>query len=462
MIQPVDPSSPANSSIEDIQERVREAAPGRSAEDWLVGWGYDDTAIVDNRHPNREDLDAVAPDCPVVLHHISGHVAAVNTVALRQLGLMEPAAREMFGSNMPLGADGAPTGVLFESAAMHIHRRLPAPSLEEQVDRLAAVGQELLRLGITTIHDLAMGSSGFRSVEAYLLAKKRGLFSSRVRGYVTDGVLPELEAAAELFDRSAQDFRIAGVKLWADGSIQAETGYLGRPYHCSPSHHGAPLMSRDDVLATTRRLHEKGLQIAIHANGDAAIDMVIDAYRRLGAQPQGVPHRIEHFQTAREDQVDAVADLGLLPSVFVKHVKYWGDRHSDIFLGPARASRISPLASLHQRSVPFALHSDSPVTPLSPLEGIECAVTRRTMHGKVLGPDQRVSAAVAIAGYTRHAAAFAGDENSMGTLQVGMPADLVVLRHDPLTSAPDQVSSISIESTYVNGECVYSREREEM
>ncbi|WP_455577832.1 amidohydrolase [Amycolatopsis keratiniphila] len=197
----------------------------------------------------------------------------------------------------------------------------------------------------------------------------------------------------------------------------------------------------------------------MHGNGDAAIDAIIDGYSRLGS-PRGTGrrHRIEHCQTVREDQLDRMAAHDVLASFFVKHVYYWGDRHRDVFLGPERARRISPLVSARSRGIHFGLHSDTPVTPVPPLEGIWCAVRRITRQGKVLGPEQAVDVDAALRGYTIDAAYLAGEEDVKGSLEIGKLADLAVLSGDPTTVDPDRIRELTVDATVSGGEVVWRRE----
>src|SRR4029079_10480361 len=168
-------------------------------------------------------------------------------------------------------------------------------------------------------------------------------------------------------------------------------------------------------------------------------------------------HRIEHCQTPREDQLDTMKELGITPSFFVGHVYYWGDRHRDLFLGPERAARISPLASAAKRGIRFTIHNDTPVTPVEPLLLLWCAVNRRTKQGEVLGPDQVISPYAALAAITCDAAWQNFEENTKGTIEAGKTADFVVLAENPLTIDPLRIKDIQIVQTIVGGEVVYAK-----
>ncbi len=219
------------------------------------------------------------------------------------------------------------------------------------------------------------------------------------------------------------------------------------------------LVEPDDLARRIAALDAAGWQVAVHGNGDAAIEAIIDGYTKLGGrEPTGRRHRIEHCQTVREDQLDRMAAHDILASFFIKHVYYWGDRHRDVFLGPERARRISPLASARSRGIRFGLHSDTPVTPVPPLEGIWCAVARRTSGGDVLGPEQAIGVEAALRGYTVDAAYLAGEEDVKGSLEVGKLADLAVLSEDPTAVDPDRIRSLTVDGTVVGGRLVRQRD----
>ena len=203
-----------------------------------------------------------------------------------------------------------------------------------------------------------------------------------------------------------------------------------------------------------KELHRAGYQIAIHANGNAAIDDVIHAFRVAQAElprPDAC-HRIEHCQMVRPDQLDAIAELGLSPSFFVGHIYYWGDRHRDIFMGPTRAAGISPLRSANDRGIRFTVHDD---TPVSPLQLIWVSVDRLTKSGQVLGPDERVTPLEALRAVTIDAAWQNFEESLKGSIEPGKLADLVILSDNPLTVAPETIRDIKVKETIIGGRTVY-------
>jgi predicted amidohydrolase YtcJ len=207
--------------------------------------------------------------------------------------------------------------------------------------------------------------------------------------------------------------------------------------------------------------HRAGHQIGIHGNGAAAIDDIIDAFREAQRQfPRpDARHRIEHCQNVREDQLDAIKELGITPSFFVGHVYYWGDRHRDIFLGPERGARISPLASALKRGIRFTVHDDTPVTPVHPLQLVTVAATRQTTSGKVLGPEQRIPVLQALRAITIDAAWQNFEEATKGSIEPGKLADFVILAENPLTVDATRIKDIRVLETVVGGKSVFKRDQ---
>lgn len=459
---PVDAGSPPNDTIADIACRVEQAAKDLGPGEWVRGFRYDDTLLADGRHPTKADLDPVSPCNPVVLTHVSGHFCTANSLALREVGVTAETP-DPPGGFIVRDARGDPTGVLVETAAFLVTSRLPGQGVAELAEALLLADEEYLANGVTSVHDTGIGLiGGAAELEAYAVLRRAGKLRTRVRGYLFHALLPGLdEGTPEAPDFAGVDekFAMTGVKIVADGSIQGKTGCLAEGYTCDPDEHGMMLLEPADLGRRIAALDAAGWQVAVHGNGDAAIDAIIDGYARLGS-PHGTGrrHRIEHCQTVREDQLDRMAAHDVLASFFIKHVHYWGDRHRDVFLGPDRARRISPLVSARSRGIHFGLHSDTPVTPVPPLEGIWCAVRRITRRGDVLGPEQRVDVDAALRAYTIDAAYLAGEEKIKGSLEIGKLADLAVLSGDPTAVDADLIRDLTVEATVSGGEIVWRRD----
>jgi predicted amidohydrolase YtcJ len=268
-----------------------------------------------------------------------------------------------------------------------------------------------------------------------------------------DGAGPGLE-----WHGDPEKVRPVAVKFFQDGSIQIRTAALRQPYfgETKPADHHL-IWPQEELDRMVADAHSSGWQIWTHGNGDAAIQSILDAYERaLVEDPQADHrHRIEHCQTAGEDQLDRMRSLEVAASFFAPHVWYWGDRHQDIFLGPERAARIDPLASALRRGIRFGLHNDSPVTPIGPLLSIGTAVGRQTSSGQVLGGGQAISVDRALRSMTLDSAYLAFEENTKGTLTESKLGDVVVLEADPYKVAPQEIKDIPVAATIVGGSVAY-------
>ncbi len=220
---------------------------------------------------------------------------------------------------------------------------------------------------------------------------------------------------------------------------------------------GYPIRPGYEQAEIVSQRHREGWQIAIHGNGDAAIDDILDAFEQAQkAYPRNdMRHVIIHCQTVREDQLDRMARLGVMPSFFVVHTYFWGDRHCNIFLGEQRASRISPLRSALERDMVFTTHNDTAVTPIDPLLSVWAAVNRHTSGGKTLGKAQQVGVLPALRSITTWAAWQFHEEKLKGSLEPGKLADMVVLGADPTRIDPMEIRSIPILATILGGEVRY-------
>jgi predicted amidohydrolase YtcJ len=342
---------------------------------------------------------------------------------------------------------------------------LPEPSVEDMHRYLQNSAREYLAAGVTSVVDAALGFAyGMHEAEAWALLDADVRVPLRLGTAVLYPLWKELrEGAGPGLDWSGDPewVRPLAVKLFQDGSIQLRTAALRQPYHgeTEPAN-GHLIWPQEELDLMVADAHSSGWQIWIHGNGDAAIGSNLDAYERaLRDDPRSDHrHRIEHCQTAGEDQLDRMASLGVAASFFAPHVWYWGDRHRDIFLGPERAARIDPLASALQRGIRFGLHNDSPVTPISPLLSIGTAVSRLTSGGQVLGAGQVITLDQALRAMTLDSAYLAFEENLKGTLTEGKLGDVVVLEADPYEVPPQEIKDISVSATIVGGQIMYGPE----
>ena len=446
--------------IGDLRREMREQIEQRELRpgEWVIGMGYDDTDM-EERHPDRDDLDAVSREHPVVALHVSAHLLAANSRALELAGI-SGASPDPEGGRIRRRDNGDPTGVLEETAMNAVFARLPQPSVLEAEEHALAAMKFYASFGATTAQEAALFAPSF--MQACLRLSEAGEMPLDVVAYplymLARGML-----TADSGHGYGGRFRLGGMKLLTDGSIQGYTAYLSRPYHAAaagrePSYAGFPTFeSQEKLNAAVADGYENGWQVLAHANGDAAIGMVIGAARAAEESHPGGDRRttIIHAQTIREEQLDEVKELGLYVSFFPGHVHYWGDRHREVFLGPERAARINPMRSALDRGIPITLHHDSPVTPPDILTAVWSAVNRVTSGGRELGPEQRMTPREAVRAVTIDAARQLFEEERKGSIEVGKLADLVLLAANPLTADPMRIREIVVEETVKEGETVY-------
>ena len=453
----VDVRTPPNRNINDIVDRLRERASITPPGDWIRGRGYDDTGLQDMRHPTRNDLDAASTEHPIAIVHNSGHMLAANSNALELAGIHDETPDPAGGRIGRFPASGEPDGMLYETAQGLVHQLLPTYTEGDVRTGFVQAQDEYLRRGITTIHDASVSNArGVDIMHTYHQAQLEGFLKFRVNMFIQWEYLKDSNFAWQT-GGGDEWVRVAGCKIVSDGSIQGITAALREPYHCDPNEQGWLIYEQDELNDIVMTLHQRGYQIATHANGDAAIDAILAAYENaLRAVPK-VDHRfrIEHCQVCVPEHISKIRDLGVIPNFFPNHVYYFGDRHRDRFLGPDRVTHLDPIGSAIQAGIKPLLHSDCPVTPVNPLFCIQNAIARVTSSGKVLTEVERVATREAISMMTVNAAYGAFEENVKGSLEIGKLGDLVVLDHDPFQEAAHELGQIESAATVVGGQVMY-------
>ena len=339
----------------------------------------------------------------------------------------------------------------------------PQMTEEKWLGAVERATDDYVAKGVTTAHDGGVTTAMWKN---YMTAHKRGMLKNRVQllpkhGWFDFSLAPTVQCGTPLTKDGL--LSMGAVKLFQDGSLQGYTGYLSNPYHSLPdaisdgSWRGYPIYNPRELVNIVTRYHEEGWQVAIHGNGDAGIEDILNAFEEAQkAYPRAnARHIIIHCQTVREDQLDRIERLGVVPSFFTVHTYYWGDRHRDIFLGKARAARIDPLRSALKRGIPFTSHNDTSVTPMDPLLSVWSAVNRLTGSGKVLGEDQTVSVLDALKSVTIWGAYQFHEERMKGSLEPGKLADMVILGENPLEIAPERIRDIPVLATLVGNRLVY-------
>ena len=426
--------------------------------DWIVGFGYDDSQLAEERHPTRDDLDAVSTEQPVLVIHQSGHLGAVNSKALELAGVTADTQDPAGGVFRRREGSSEPNGVLEEYALFALLGVMNAQLTNDINDAMARAGAELVAsFGYTTAQD---GRSSPDTIASLRRVAAEDGFAIDIVAYPDILTIDEVSPSLEYDGR----VRVGGVKLTIDGSPQGKTAWLTEPYFVVPDglpedYLGYPAVDEETTLASVDKAFANDWQILVHANGDAAIDRFIAAVDAARAAHPGANNRpvLIHGQTLRADQVEPLEELGVFPSLFPMHTFYWGDWHRDSVLGPERAENISPTGWMMERGMIFGTHHDAPVALPDSMRVLSATVTRRTRSGRVLGAEHKVPVDIALKAMTLWPAWQHFEEDRKGSIETGKLADFVVLSDNPTTVPEDQLSELVILETIKEGVSVYRR-----
>jgi len=467
-------------SLEDALARIERGAEQTAEGQWVLGRGWDQSLWEGERLPSREDLDRVAPDHPGAMSRKCGHLLWVNSMGLRLCGIRpqtpDPPGGQIdrrggwSGSSGGMrkvgpGAEegpegrglGEPTGILRENAMKLVSALTERPTMEQALPALRTAIRMAHREGVVGVHAM----EARESFQACQLLHSRGELDLRVLMQIPE---ESLDAAAEAGLRGGlgdEWLRVGGVKLFADGSMGARTAAVAEAYEGEPRNRGILIADAERIASVARRAAAMGMPVFVHAIGDRANRHALDAFETLAREGEsGVRHRIEHAQILDPADVARLGSLGVVASVQPIHavadmeiaVRYLGDR-------AVRAYVFRDLLSAGAR---LAFGSDAPVEDMSPLRGIHAAVTRRRPDGfpgeAGWHPEQRLTMAEAVAGYTVGAAYASGDELTRGSISPGKLADFAVLSHDIMASPPEAILDARVLATVVGGRMVYAVE----
>ena len=461
----IDLSDPANGEVRNIPTlltAVKRAAEQRGIAkgDWVVVWGYDQENLDEARHITRAEIDAVLPDHKVALLHVSFHGLIANSAALAAAGLKDGAPVPE-GGVMTSGPDGKLTGLLFERAMYPVAGLMPRP---DQQGMLAAIEAAQLRYAREGYTQMQEGASQPNDIAFFTSpAAKQRLKLDLAMLPVFTGLDPLLADKTVQFGTWQGRVKLQGIKFILDGSPQARTAYFTRDYaRGAPdgSHpwHGQPVTSEAEFLTTARKAHQRGWQLFVHANGDAAIDMAIKTFDTLGITAAGNRRPVViHSQFMRPDQIPQYKRIGVGPAYFSNHTYYWGDVHRTNFPDEV-VGYISPLKASKQAGLIPSNHTDYPVTRLDTQMMLWTAMARTSKTGVVSGADQRIGAYEALQALTTGPAWQAFEENRRGRIKPGLLADFVVLEKNPLTTPVAGIRDIKVLETVKEGQTVWKAE----
>lgn len=421
----------------------------------ISGRGYDDIKL--GRHPNRLDLDRVSTEHPIHIVHSSGHVSAVNTYALQAAGLTRD-TKDPAGGSLDRDADGAPNGVIRESARGLLTVRRPgagtenAPPFEEQVQAYRRGFEEYAARGITSANVAGASPDSIRFYQAVRTAGN----PVRLGVMISQSHFSHASALGLRGGFGDDRLRYTAIKVFHGNSMSGRTCWLSEEYSDRPGYFGIPPARPQAQLdQEVQAMHDAGWQVATHANGDREIDMILTAIERAQAKnPRpDARHRIEHASVMTLPLLERAKKAGV---ILVFHSYMWEHGNKLVAYGPKRLALVHPYRTAIDQGVRVAGHSDSPVSAADPLLRIQDMVTRQGSDGREYGPNQRVSVDEAIRVWTLDGAYTTFEENVKGSIAPGKLADFVVLRADPRKVPMLQIKDIVIDSTWVGGESVFT------
>jgi len=450
----------ACSNIAEVLEQLRQKARVTKPGDWVVGAMINPAELEEKRFPTRNELDAVSVEHPVWLFHVSGHAGVANSLALAFRAVdknsQDPAGGK-FGRDPLTGElNGLCEGM---SAMGKMGDSEFQISYEKFLSAYVDAADEYLGQGVT----LAQNAWATKTLLGYF-----GQIANESQPPIDTMVLPAgfLEpklTAGELdipLPEPGSGIFLGPRKVFVDGSFHLQTACLTQPYfkplNGDPHHRCELPFSREQMVTRISKLHDLGFQCHIHANGDAAADLALDAIEAAQRTNRREDHRhtLIHSQNLREDQLDRMATAGVSVSFFPAHLHYFGDFHSAVTFGPDRVRNMCPTRWAEERGIRFTIHNDAQVTPTRPLHLMWCAVNRQSLSGKTIGQDQAVSPLSALRAHTIDAAWQVFQERDRGSIEAGKRADFAVLSGNPLVD-PANMHKLSVSQTLVLGETRY-------
>ena len=436
-------------SVARIQDALSERVAGTPSGEWIVGYMYDDTKQEEGRPLNRIDLDAVSREHPIVVGHRGGHTGVYNSKAFEVAGITVNTP-DPFGGHF-YREDGELTGKVAERARGAFD--VPSGSTrEERAAGVSVICKEMNATGLTSVHQAGTGSTAF---VAYQDARDEDTLSLRMNLMARGGTFPALQSAGIRTGVGDEWIRIGPVKFSADGSASERTMAMSTPYEGRPDDFGILTMTQEEVHEVVEEAHRSGWQIAIHANGDVTIDMVLNAYERMQREyPRpDTRHRLEHCSLVNPTLLQRIANGRYIPAPFYTYAHYHGEKW--IEYGEEKMEWMFAHKSFIESGIPVAPASDHSPGPNEPLMAIQSMVTRKDYTGRVWGPSQRITVDEALRVCTVNGAYASFEENEKGTITAGKLADFVILAEDPHDVDPDLIKEIQVIRTVVGGRTVH-------
>ncbi len=450
-------------TIREIQEALRKRAAQTPPGYWVNAFKFDDTKLEDGRPLSRKDLDEAVPNHPVCVEHRGGHTAFYNSKAFELAGITK-ATPDPVGGRFVRDANGELQGQVAELAREVFERvgKREQFTPEQQRQRgqaaMAHMSKLLVAAGLTTVHDAGADADKIRTYQntfdAGQLLHRTYILAS---GFGGAGAYQKLRDAGVYTGLGNEHVRIGPVKFGADGSASERTMRMSTPYVGRPNDFGILTMDQKQIHAAVEDAHRHGWQVGIHANGDVAIDMVLNAYERVLKQwpHPDRRHRIEHCTLVNADLIRRIKATGSIPTPFWTYVYYHGEKWRAY--GEEKVRSMFAHKSFLDAGIRVAGASDYTPGPFEPMMALQSMVTRKDYAGREWGPNQKVTVDQALQIGTINGAYASYEEDVKGSISVGKYADFVVLEKDPHKVDPDTLKDIRIMRTVIGGKTVYSR-----
>jgi predicted amidohydrolase YtcJ len=437
-------------SIARIQAALTERAASAPPGEWIIGFMYDDTKQEEGRPLNRRDLDEVSTEHPIVVGHRGGHTGVYNSKAFEVSGI-DAETRDPFGGHFYREENGEFTGKVAERARGYFD--VPSGSTpEERARGVGVICKTMNASGLTSVHQAGTSRADY---VAYQDARAAGDLTLRMNLMARGGTFPALHSAGIRTGYGDEWLRIGPVKYAADGSASERTMAMSTPYADRPDDFGILTMTQDEIHEVVEEAHRGGWQIAIHANGDVTIDMVLNAYERMQQEypREDTRHRLEHCSLVNPELLRRIADGGYIPAPFYTYAHYHGEKW--IEYGEEKMEWMFAHNSFMEYGIPVAPASDHSPGPYEPLMALQSMVTRKDFSGRVWGPSQRVTLDQALKICTMHGAYASHEEGVKGSVTAGKLGDFVILAESPYDVDPDRIKEIQVVRTVVGGRTVF-------
>jgi predicted amidohydrolase YtcJ len=440
-------------SIKAIQQALRERAAKTASGQWVLGFKYDDTKTSEGRTLVVRDLDEAVPDHPVLVTHRGGHESFVNSAALRAAGIDDDRATDPAGGKYDRDASGHLTGRIIERAITPFQKLIPSDySRDDYREGVKLISKMMTKTGITSVGD-ALGSP--LDLQAYQDARDSDELGLRVYCFIAWSHIDKMIASGVRTGFGDEWVRVGAMKQVADGAVSGRTARLSQPYIGSKDDYGTFSASEEELYEYGRKAHAAGWQLGTHANGDVAIERVLNVYERLNREiPRKDPRfRIEHCTLITDSIVKRMQALNVIPAPFSTYVYYHGEKMQ--YYGKERLEHMFALRTFLDAGLRPTQASDYPPGEFPPMMALQSEVTRTDMKGTVWGPSQRISVEEAIRVGTINGAYASFEEKLKGSIEPGKLADLVVLGRDPFHEDPSNLVDIPVERTMTGGKWVY-------